>query len=365
MQTSNHDRLSDYPDIYAVSDDGVRLVLDAIPGAVTQERTLNVALLLLYGNHLAGIDSLPSRQISNVCQDYGSLDAPHFMRTLKQAPHLLTISGTRRRYRAALTPQGVSRAQQLIATLRQPPTECFSLLILRPDVVRIDPDPFEAHGFRVSTAATFDEARSALNTTGVPDALLIRFHDTHTRVATSVSRFVRNRSDTPIIVATHPDHGRRLPARLRAQSDTQIDARIPTEEQARLLHNLVTTLGSLPACAQPDIVVDSRLRINLVERKASVNGNRIALSPLESRILHIFLRRKGETLSGDFIGQRLGFEMDSQSDRSKLTVYISRLRKKLTPDVSPRVNYIESQYGSGYRFVSPFTSPEQPGHSNS
>lgn len=361
MPTPNLDRLADYPDTYAFYDDGIRLVLDAIPGTVKQEKTLNVALLVLYGNHLAGINAVPSKQISAVCDDFGCLDAPHFMRTLKQATHLLTVSGTRRRYQVTLTPQGVARAQQFIASLQQQPPERLSLLVLKPDAFSIDHKPFEARGFRISTAVTFGEARTTLNSCGMPDIVLISYHAAHKRVATKVSRYVRTRSDTPIIVAADEEQGPAVPPSLREQADTIIDAQLPAEQQARLLRAVVDQLGTLSQRAQPDIEVDASLRVNLVERKASVNGSSIGLSPLEARILHIFLRRKGETLSGEFIGGRLGFDMDAQSDRSRLTVYISRLRKKLMAADSLRLNYIESQYGSGYRFVSPLSAPPQPG----
>lgn len=360
MPTPNHARLADYPGLYTIADDGIKLVLDAIPGTVTQEKTLNVALLVLYGNHLAGIDALPSKQISVVCQDFGCLDAPHFMRTLKQATHLLTVTGTRRRYHVALTPQGITRAQQLVAALQQQPPERFTLLVLRPNALSVDCEPFEARGFRVSTAVTFGEARKTLNNYGIPDALLIKYHAAHKRDATRVSRYVRTRSDTPIIVAVDANHGRGVPLSLREYSDKIIDTRQPAEKQARLLRAFVDQLGSLPRRAQSDIEVDASLRVDLVERKASLNGNSVGLSPLEARILHIFLRRKGETLSVAFIGGRLGFDMDSPGDRSRLTVYISRLRKKLMSADSLRPNYIESQYGSGYRFVSPLGLPTQP-----
>lgn len=80
------------------------------------------------------------------------------------------------------------------------------------------------------------------------------------------------------------------------------------------------------------------------------DGVVVDLTRQESRLLSVFLRAAGRTLSRDFLLDALGDDRDVY-DRAVDTL-VSRLRQKLRDDAR-RPHFIVTRHGSGYSFVAP------------
>lgn len=87
-----------------------------------------------------------------------------------------------------------------------------------------------------------------------------------------------------------------------------------------------------------DITIDMRLL------KAYKNGEEIVLTPMEFKLLALFLKNKGKTLERNLILQRIWDVSEEFIDDNTLSVYIKRLREKIGG------SYIVTERGIGYRW---------------
>jgi len=93
---------------------------------------------------------------------------------------------------------------------------------------------------------------------------------------------------------------------------------------------------------------DGFLTVNVMERKITVNGERIKLTPIEFRLLALLLQNAGRILTHQQLLEKVwGWEY--VDDLDYVRIYISHLRRKIEPDPTlPR--YIITEPGVGYLF---------------
>ncbi len=84
------------------------------------------------------------------------------------------------------------------------------------------------------------------------------------------------------------------------------------------------------------------LQINLAARSIHLNGKPVALTAREWALFEAFLARPGQLLSKAQLEEKL-YAFDSDVESNTIEVHVSRLRKKLGPEV------IETERGLGYR----------------
>ncbi len=104
--------------------------------------------------------------------------------------------------------------------------------------------------------------------------------------------------------------------------------------------------GARPSRRAEALVADS-MRVDVDHHSVSINGEPIALTRIEFRLLTYFLRHRGVALSrtrllADVWGYTIGTP-------ETVTVHIRRLRSKIEADPS-RPLWIETVWGVGYRF---------------
>jgi two-component system OmpR family response regulator len=86
------------------------------------------------------------------------------------------------------------------------------------------------------------------------------------------------------------------------------------------------------------------LRLNPADKKAELEGEELALSRMEFRLLHLFLRHAGKPLSQSEIMDHL-YDLDSERQANAVEVLIGRLRRKIGSE------RIETLRGFGYRLL--------------
>jgi two-component system KDP operon response regulator KdpE len=93
---------------------------------------------------------------------------------------------------------------------------------------------------------------------------------------------------------------------------------------------------------------DDYLIVDVDERKVSINGERLKLTPREFRLLALLVENAGHVLSHQQVLENVwGWEYIDDVDYVR--IYISHLRQKIEPDTSqPR--YILTEPGVGYYF---------------
>jgi len=96
---------------------------------------------------------------------------------------------------------------------------------------------------------------------------------------------------------------------------------------------------------------DNHLTVDITQRKVTVNGKRIKLTPIEFRLLGLLLQNTGRILTHQQLLERVwGWEY--VDDLDYVRIYISHLRRKIEPDTTlPK--YIITEPGVGYHFQKP------------
>jgi two-component system KDP operon response regulator KdpE len=104
-----------------------------------------------------------------------------------------------------------------------------------------------------------------------------------------------------------------------------------------------------PARALPDFEA-GELAIDFQERRVTVSGQAVKLTPVEYKLLYHLVRNAGRLMPHEALLDRVwGAEYGATTDYLK--VFISRLRAKLERAGGPQ--YIETERGLGYRFIKP------------
>jgi len=103
-----------------------------------------------------------------------------------------------------------------------------------------------------------------------------------------------------------------------------------------------TAVPTQPSFASGD------LEINFVERRVSVAGNEVRLTPTEYSLLQELVLNAGKVLTYSHLLHRV-WGPEYGQEREYLRVFIGRLRAKLKPDPA-NARYITTVPGVGYRF---------------
>ena len=97
-----------------------------------------------------------------------------------------------------------------------------------------------------------------------------------------------------------------------------------------------------------DSLVFNEIRVNTKSKSVFINDLPIALTRKEYDLLLFFMTNRDQVLSKEIIAEHLwGDHSDLMDNYDFIYVHINNLRKKLTDAGS---KYIQTAYGSGYRF---------------
>ena len=109
-----------------------------------------------------------------------------------------------------------------------------------------------------------------------------------------------------------------------------------------LLARIRARVRSLEQVERRHLSLDS-IRMDLLDRKVSVDGRRVDLSARQFALLEVFLRSGGEVLTRDRLLEQV-WGLDFDPGTNVVDVYVGYLRKKIGAD------RIETVRNRGYRF---------------
>lgn len=125
----------------------------------------------------------------------------------------------------------------------------------------------------------------------------------------------------------------------------------PRELSARVKALLRRAVLSAERRQTAPIVEEGNIRIDNGSRRVWVDGQLVALTPIEFEILSLLAGSPGRTFDrGELL--RLAFGYDDYTHDESLTVHFSRLRTKIEKDPKSPV-YLKTVRGVGYRFRAP------------
>lgn len=205
-------------------------------------------------------------------------------------------------------------------------------------------------GFKVISAVSGEEALSTIDTEGLPDLAILDLH------MPGISGFelayrVHQYSDLPVIMLTAVNHEMTVVEGLEEHAEDYIVKPFSPGELVARTRRVLKRIGVFDYDLTPPVAIDERLAVDFTARTAVVDGEPVSLTPTETKLLYILMRREGRTVPTDYILRRLWPQEPAFEDR--LHVHLHRLRRKIEDKANKsRPRYIVSDRGAGYSFHS-------------
>lgn len=202
----------------------------------------------------------------------------------------------------------------------------------------------EREGFVVLPAGSGAAALEVVRNEGIPSLVLldIMLPDMD---GFAVAEELRTLGAMPVIfLSALSDTDRKVEGISRYAEDYVTKPFAFSELLARI-QRVIARAASDPQ-ADPEQVIDERLRINFAQNYAVLDDKQITLTPTEVRLLNILYSNRGRVLSAGFLLAK-AWEPVHRGTVESLWVHIRRLRNKVEPDPEhPR--YVVTVRGQGY-----------------
>ena len=164
----------------------------------------------------------------------------------------------------------------------------------------------------------------------------------------TVCRQIRSCSTMPIIILSAKTNVEEKVKALEAGADDYVTKPFSTQELlARVRAALRRSQMTLPTPSSSRLV-SGNLEINFLDRRVTVAGEEIKLTPTEFNLLQELALHSGKVLTHTYLLNRI-WGNEYRDELRYLHVFISRLRNKLRLDKDNQ-QMIESISGVGYRF---------------
>ncbi len=165
-----------------------------------------------------------------------------------------------------------------------------------------------------------------------------------------VCRCLRTISRVPILMLTVRDATLDKVRALDLGADDYLTKPFDPLELMARLRALLRRASESPMPPGGDLVVGD-VALDRTTREVRVHGEPTRLTASEYRLLEALMRQAGTVVPHRFLLQQIWGE-EYAGDVQSLKVFVRRLRQKLGDDpAQPR--YIQTEWGSGYRFVPP------------
>lgn len=222
-------------------------------------------------------------------------------------------------------------------------------------ILVVDDDPYtltivehllNRAGFRVSTASSGLEAMTVIQRQGLPNLAIVDIHMPGMN-GLDFCRTVQEYSDLPIIMLTAIHEEQTIIKAIEQFAEDYILKPFSPGELLARVRRLLRRIGDFQYILDPILRIDDHLQVDFAGQQAVVNGEAVALTPIETKLLYILIRNAGRPVKIEFLLQRL-WPME-EADRDRLRVHVFRLRRKIeqSPD---NPHYILSERGVGYTF---------------
>ena len=165
-----------------------------------------------------------------------------------------------------------------------------------------------------------------------------------------VCRRIRAQSRVPILMLTARDSTLDKVRALDLGADDYLTKPFDHLELLARLRALLRRTQE-PLAAPNTMLLLGDLSVDFVTHEVRVGGEIVHLTSTEYRLLEELVRRAGTVLPHQFLLTRV-WGVEYARNTHYLKVFVRRLRQKLGDDPD-RPHYIQTEWGVGYRFVSP------------
>ena len=165
----------------------------------------------------------------------------------------------------------------------------------------------------------------------------------------SLTRWLRERSDVPVIMVTSRREEMDRIAGLEMGADDYVVKPFSPQELVSRVRAVLRRAGGAEKAAESEQPIQfENLSIDPVSREVRANGTSVELTVKEFDMLHLFARHPRQVFSRDHLLERVWGGAD-YIDPGTVTVHVRRLREKIESDPSaPR--HLLTVWGVGYKF---------------
>jgi DNA-binding response OmpR family regulator len=157
---------------------------------------------------------------------------------------------------------------------------------------------------------------------------------------------IRDLSEVPVMMLTARAGELEKVRGLKGGADDYVTKPFGRQELLARVEALIRRAGSRED--EPTTYADAQLTIDFAQREVTVGGNKVALTPLEFRLLAVFVRHPNQVLSHEQLLELVWGDALSGS-RARAKLYVGYLRQKLV-DAGAEQSMIETVRGFGYRY---------------
>ncbi|SMC32898.1 response regulator [Sporomusa malonica] len=162
----------------------------------------------------------------------------------------------------------------------------------------------------------------------------------------AVIREIREWSQAPVIILTARDQEQEKIEALDAGADDYVTKPFGMGE---LMARMRVCLRRMAASESEPVLTCGGLAVDLVQRRVTVDGREIKLTPTEYEIIKIMAQQAGRVLTHKQLLKAVWGNAYNE-DTHYIRVYIGQLRRKIEDDpAQPR--YIITESGVGYRLM--------------
>lgn len=223
----------------------------------------------------------------------------------------------------------------------------FVVLVIEDDklIRNLMATTLDIHGYSYLTAVNASDALLQI-TSHNPDVIFLDL-GLPDMDGVELIRKVRTWSSTPIIVISARSEDNDKIEALDAGADDYLTKPFSVDELLARLRVTQRRLGSLQGGKSSHIFENGDLRVDFAAGTAYIRGEELALTPIEYKLLCVFCKNIGKTLTHTYLTDTIwGNTLDS--DLASLRVFMASLRKKIETDTT-HPQYIQTRIGVGYR----------------
>jgi two-component system KDP operon response regulator KdpE len=165
-----------------------------------------------------------------------------------------------------------------------------------------------------------------------------------------VCRRTREWSHVPIIMLSAMDEEQDRVKCLRLGADDYLVKPFGIQELMARVEAVLRRAKAVEMPLEEPNFISGELEVNLAERRVTLSGQEVKLTPTEYSLLQQLVLHRGKVLTHEMLLRSVwGPEYDGEKEY--IRVFVNRIRRKIGDDpTDPK--YIWTQPGVGYRFLS-------------
>ncbi|MCI0399147.1 MAG: response regulator transcription factor [Chloroflexi bacterium] len=218
-----------------------------------------------------------------------------------------------------------------------------------PQIRKLLKTGLEGYGYQVITAANGQEALTAA-AQRAPELIILDIALGSEPDGVEVCRRLREWSQVPIIMLSVRGDEKTKVMALDAGADDYLTKPFGMEELRARMQAVLRRVALEPSSSPAAVVRAGALEIDLANRRVTVAGVEVHLTPIEYDILRLLATHPGKIMTHQSI--LAGVWGPEYRDMTHyVRIYVNQIRKKLGENPAANVRYILNEPGIGYRFI--------------